>query len=551
MFFALIGAVLFPATQASTPDRPIRLTPGATIARMLGPGEAREAILRLRGGESADIVVTQDGVDVVVEVFGPDGRLLDAIDSPNGRQGPEPVHLWPKTGGDYRLRVRPIAANEPRGRITIATTIRNVRETRAVLEQRTRARALAADWLRQRGAPLPDRADAAMPPLDTLAQEAAVVGLGEASHGSRELNDLRLALVRRLVERHGYRLIALEDSASRWRAIEAYVSGTADAPRGAALEWGWIGRRARRELLDWVRQWNMRHPQDRVRIVGVDAQDNAADRALLGTFLASAYGEAVSSRWAEHLPELEAADAQTAVFGDSGTSPSLRRFLLEVLAQLEADGPLLRARLGRDAFDAAYSAAMSLAVFVDFNSGEGAHSRDWYMATALLRAIEQTRAKAIYWGHNAHVSAAPTRWGPTGALLREALGCRYRAIATTFGGGGFVAQIPNDPGDRLLVTAVPQPANDEAIETALALARPGIHLSAWPCGGAQPAPPAWLAGERPMRWVGGLYAPDSAASASFQPYRLTVAFDAVAYVPTVTAEDIPSDRPPVPPRQRP
>jgi hypothetical protein len=54
-------------------------------------------------------------------------------------------------------------------------------------------------------------------PLSPLAAaaEALVIRLGEASHGSRELNDVRLSLVKRLNEEHGYRAVALEDSSVR------------------------------------------------------------------------------------------------------------------------------------------------------------------------------------------------------------------------------------------------------------------------------------------------------------------------------------------------
>lgn len=555
MTILLTMAAALALQSAAAPPAP--LPRGRPVEFEMSGGGVREFSLALRAGESADIVAEQQGIDVAVDLLGPDGALLDTIDSPNGRQGPEPVSVFAPRGGAYRIRLRPLGANDPRGRIAVRiAAFRGAAATRRLLAGRQAARSAAARWLARQDSPLPADGriapEAPLPAFDSLAAEAAVIGLGEASHGSRELNDVRLSLVERLVERHGFRLIALEDSASRWRTLEAYVAGRTATP-AASLEWGWIGRRLRRALLDWVRQWNLAHPGDRVRIVGVDAQDNAADRARLEAFLGRAYGETATAAWPAPGAELAAADARSAVFADSSTSAPLRRFLQEIVAQLATDAPLLRARLGEADYRVAMESAVNLAAFADFNSNEGAirHSRDWHMAAAILRAVDETpgHPKAIYWAHNAHVSAAATRWGPTGALLRQLLGCRYRAVAGTFGAGGLVAQVPSDPAAPLAVTELAAAGpGDDTLEMMLADVRPGAHLSAWTCGAgaANGDAPAWLNVERRLRWIGGIYAPGSPPSASYQPYRLLAAFDAIAYFPTVSAEPFPDGRPFVP-----
>ena len=544
--FVLVAGAALAAAGAET----VEISRERPVSVALDSPGTVEATIALQAGESADLAVLQEGIDVVVDVIAPNGIRLDSVDSPNGRQGDEPVSLFADSGGTYRLHVRPIAANEPAGRITIrVVALRDAAATRSLLAERRRVREEAAAWLRRQDAPLPASVATAnqFAPFDALAAEARVIGLGEATHGSREFNDFRLAAIRRLVTRHGYRLVALEDSGSRWRALEPYVSGEAAEP-AAPLEWGWIGRRGRRALLDWARAWNLAHPRDRVHVIGVDGGDNAFARELLGAFLARAYGSAAAEAWRARLPELEAADAQAAVFGNSATSAELRAYLMGVLAQLEGDGPLLRRRFGRD-YEAALAAARDIAAFVDYNAGRASgHSRDWHMAAALLRAIDETasRPKAVYWAHNAHVAATPTRWGPTGALLRQALGCGYRAVAATFGEGAFVAQLPDDPDYRLRLSTL-LAAGEETVEGVLGLVRPGAHLAAWDCDSGAGQAPAWLALERPLRWIGGIYAPDTPPSLTYQAYRLVGAFDGIAYFPTVTAEDIPPDHPAIRP----
>src|SRR5206468_1960432 len=104
-------------------------------------------------------------------------------------------------------------------------------------------------------------------------------------------------------------------------------------------------------------------------------------------------------------------------------------------------------------------------------------------------------AKAIYWAHNAHVTHPPGSTRSTGSLLRSALGCDYAAIALTFGSGGFVAQIPNDPEDRLSISNLPAAA-PEAVESVLAEVGTNASLTTWPCGAKNSSPdrsePIWL-----------------------------------------------------------
>jgi len=71
------------------------------------------------------------------------------------------------------------------------------------------------------------------------------------------------------------------------------VTGATATPAGPT-EWGWIGRRTRKALMEWARTWNLRHPADQVRIVGVDPQRNGPARNGLGPLIERAYGERVA-----------------------------------------------------------------------------------------------------------------------------------------------------------------------------------------------------------------------------------------------------------------
>src|SRR4051794_8768366 len=279
--------------------------------------------IQLRRGESANVAVHQHGLDVVVELHSPRGTLLDVVDGPTGREGDEHVEIIAVESGRYRIHVRPFDANETSGSYAVEVVARrNAAATRALLQTRRNARDLASAWLRERSAPLTGEN---LAPFDDLAARARVVALGEATHGSREFADARLALTLRLIERHGFRVVAVEASASRLAALASYVNG--DAPTASSFtETIWIGRRSRRELIERLRAWNLAHPNDRVRLIGVDASDNVLSRETLHGFLQQAYGDDLLVRWRDAEKELTAADEQTAVFGDSNVKPETRQF---------------------------------------------------------------------------------------------------------------------------------------------------------------------------------------------------------------------------------
>lgn len=79
-----------------------------SIERALAGGQTHSYRVPLQDGQFMLAVVDQRGIDVVVQVFDPEGTLIDEIDSPNGTHGPEPISLFTQTTGDYRIEVRPL-----------------------------------------------------------------------------------------------------------------------------------------------------------------------------------------------------------------------------------------------------------------------------------------------------------------------------------------------------------------------------------------------------------------------------------------------------------
>ena len=559
---AVLVALASTAPMRVHSQNPCPVASGFVLDTTIAPNSNHDYALTLSTGESVNLAVTQIGVDLVVEVRAPDGAL-SIFDSPNGRNGDEPVEIIASMPGSYAVRVRPYDGREPLGRYRFQVTAwRDARATREMLHGRGLARDSASRWLAARSAVIPANAivpvDGPLPPLDALASRARVIGIGEANHGSREFGDLRLSLTRRLIQRNGFRVVAIEASSSRLDLLNHFIAGEA-VPQGSvskAIERGWISRRPLRDLVAWLRQWNSAHSRDRVQLVGVDPQDNEIATDTLRAFLAKAYGNELLARLAPTFGELAAADSQYLVFGDSDVDSVARRSILEIVALLDLDAPTLTQKFGAGAVERSRDAARQIAEFADLNSGVNrllGHSRDWYMATRVLRAVERKGpgTKTVYWAHNAHVGIRGDNPAgkSTGAWLREALGCQYAPLGITFGQGSFVAQIPNDLTDRLAVSTLP-PSPAESIDGVLSAVNPSGSVVAWPCAVDSSGVPGWLRVPHPMHWVGGLFAPGTSPTDAFRPYNILKDFDGIIYLGQVTAEEMPTDRPLIPARKR-
>lgn len=137
-FLALVCALLivpevsrdFPAPTPFMPrQQPNAGTPGVQgsslletgkrVERELAGGQNHRYQIRLQEGEYAGIVVEQRGIDVVLRLFEPDGKLIAEFDSEITTQGKEKVELVASATRSYRLDVDAKLKNTPAGRYEI------------------------------------------------------------------------------------------------------------------------------------------------------------------------------------------------------------------------------------------------------------------------------------------------------------------------------------------------------------------------------------------------------------------------------------------------
>jgi protein-L-isoaspartate(D-aspartate) O-methyltransferase len=297
------------------------------------------------------------------------------------------------------------------------------------------------ELIRRAAEPLPDLEDAAFGALFDRFANARVVLLGEASHGTSEFYRARAAITRRLVERHGFTIVAVEADWPDAASLDRYVR---DRPAPAHAEppfrrfptWMWRNTDVE-AFTGWLREWNLAQPPDaRAGFHGLDLYNLSGSIRAVLDYLDRTDPEAAAvarerygclTPWAK---EPQAYGRMALTRGYRQCEAAVTRMLSELSAKrisaAAEDGELLldataNARLVKNA--EAYYRAMY------YGSAESWNLRDTHMFETLCALLEARgpRAKAVVWAHNSHIGdASKTEMG----LMRDELNigqlCRER-----------------------------------------------------------------------------------------------------------------------------
>lgn len=116
----LIGAVNAETSTAQEQSSVHTLTIGQPVAREMRGGEEHTYQVTLNAGQYTRVVLEQKGIDVVLGLFGPDGKpLLEADNNLSGTSGVEVVSLAAEVGGSYRFNVRALEKGASPGRYEV------------------------------------------------------------------------------------------------------------------------------------------------------------------------------------------------------------------------------------------------------------------------------------------------------------------------------------------------------------------------------------------------------------------------------------------------
>ncbi|MFF2555162.1 erythromycin esterase family protein [Nocardia sp. NPDC058058] len=366
------------------------------------------------------------------------------------------------------------------------------------------------DWLRDSATPLttldPDAPLDDLEPLREIIGAARVIAIGENSHFITEFAQMRERVLRFLVERCGFTVLAFEYGFSEGFPLDAWVQGAGGDAELATHLAGTIPVGVG-EPLRWIREHNTSAASP-VRFTGIDIP--AAGGSLLPSL--GPVADYVREVDPATLPEIEKATRIATSFAGASAATAapawtrlptaeqdaLTAILARLLIRFRAVESLYVARGDQRGYDialrhleAAAAGDYTFRAMADLFAGTGlaadTSARDSFMADSVLWQLERSApgTRVVLVAHNAHIQKEPVSFDghlagfPMGYYLHRALGADYFALGLT-STEGHTADMRPDEGAPFGFTVEPTPLQRPekgSIEAAFADANLGPCLA--------------------------------------------------------------------------
>jgi protein-L-isoaspartate(D-aspartate) O-methyltransferase len=385
--------------------------------------------------------------------------------------------------------------------------------------------------------------------IERFAERRAVL-LGEASHGTSEFYRARAAITQRLIEQHGFTIVAVEADYPDAAAVDRYVrlrpaTGRSEPPFQRFPTWMWRNVEVQ-TFLDWMRSHN--EPlalERRAGFYGLDLYNMSGSIAAVLDYLDKVDPEAAQIA-RERYGCLTPWQKEPSTYGRAVLKGSYRACEEAVIQQCRE---LLAKRLDYaredgDAFlDATQNARLVASAeqyyrIMYYGGAESWNLRDSHMFETLTHLLDHRgpQSKAVVWAHNSHIGdARHTEMGTLreelniGQLARE----RFGTDAALIGFGthtGTVAAASEWDGDMEIKRV--RPSHKDSYERL-------CHDSGVPRFMLNPAEDEAvrrrLLEARLERFIGVIYLPETEVASHYAQASLPQQFDAYVWFDETTA----------------
>ncbi|HEY3836122.1 MAG TPA: erythromycin esterase family protein [Bryobacteraceae bacterium] len=377
-----------------------------------------------------------------------------------------------------------------------------------------------------------------MAPLADGLRDAQVVAMGEATHGTREFQQIKFRMLQFLVEKSGFTVFGIENNWPETLAINDYVlTGKGDGDRLLHNQFIWWQTEDEREMVRWMRTYNQDLAHTRkLKFYGFDMQAPQAAEVNALDYLERVDPEARAKaaglfRVIGRMPEN--ADYEKA---PEEVKRRTEEALGELVQRFDDRKQEYVARSSREQWSFARQNLVIVRqaeVKLGNQNDTGSAARDRFMAENVQWILDHEPAgsRMMVWAHNGHVAGAGRSEvsPPMGPYLRRIYGGRAVLCGFVFEEGGFRAVDMNTRNLTDFTVGAPPAGSLDATLAAAGIPLFALDLRNLPEGTVK----TWFNAPHVSRQIGGGYS-DSTPGVWLQRIRPAQAFDLLIFVKKTT-----------------
>ncbi|WP_297393901.1 erythromycin esterase family protein [uncultured Peptoniphilus sp.] len=256
-----------------------------------------------------------------------------------------------------------------------------------------------------------------------------VVGLGEATHGNSDFQDLRLEVLKTLVEKNNLKNFCLEADFGEGVMINNYIHGNKrDENISSVFSFNIYHTKNMNDLINYMFDYNQKaKDEDKLSFYGFDMQNPEKSMELILDFC-------------KNNNILQAKDLQKefSFIKDEKFKISQLKDKKDLLLEIKAHADALSSPNAKIASRALTNVLDSVKYYeLDFNDyGKVNKVRDEFMAGNVKWISDFERSKGndllLISGHNGHIAKSGKFYEPMGSHLKEIFGEKYFIIGTDF-----------------------------------------------------------------------------------------------------------------------
>lgn len=274
----------------------------------------------------------------------------------------------------------------------------------------------------------------------TMPESVEIIALGEAAHGNKEFQELKLSILKELVENEDVKSFALETDFGEGIAVNEYIQGGTGTAEDAVKQLSFTIYHTQQmvDLVTWMREYNDSVPDDKkLSFYGFDLQNPEMSTKYIKSYLDKTKADCGFDVGDALDPFME----ENIILSNETTQKAIET-LNTVREELEDKKDLYIENSGQEEYETVVHCVENILNCTDVFAVDGNdyiifnNKRDECMSENVTWILEHEQkkgnARIMIAGHNGHIAKSGGFYTSMGSKLSEKFEKRYFAIGTDY-----------------------------------------------------------------------------------------------------------------------